>query len=138
MTSDPQATDSFPYPRGNVVAILTDDGALENARRLLAAAGFDVDRCAVLHGDEGLARLDAGGAEHGRSGSLMRRLQSVFSDDADHVRDYAEHLESGHYVVGVPVGEDEAAKTRAADALRHSPAATLHFYADNYVEDLDT
>jgi hypothetical protein len=136
MTTDPHAPDSFPYPRGSVVAILTDGSALDNARRRLAAAGFDADRCDVLHGEDGLARIDVDGAAHGRSGSLMRRLQSALSDDSDHVREYAEHLETGHYVVGVPVGEDEAAKARAADALRASRAERLHYYAANYVEDL--
>jgi hypothetical protein len=52
------------------------------------------------------------------------------------VRQYAEHLQAGHYVVGVPVGEDAAAKARAADALRASRAETLHYYGENYVEDL--
>src|SRR4051794_13072872 len=117
MPSDTPATDTFPYPRGSVVAILNDGTALASARRRLDEAGFDVDRCDVLHGEEGLARMDIDGTAHGRSGSLMRRLQSVFSDDADHARQYAEHLEAGHYVVGVPVGEDEAAKVRAAEAL---------------------
>lgn len=136
MTSDPDATDTFPYPEGSVVAVLTDSGALAGARRGLEAAGFDVDRCDVLHGDEGLARIDVGGEAHGRSGSLMRRLQSVLSDDADHMREYAEHLGAGHYVVGVAVGEDEAAKWRAADVLRACAPETLHYYAENYVEDL--
>lgn len=136
MTNAPHEPDSFPYPQGSVVAILTDNPSLENARRRLEQAGFDLDRCDVLHGEEGLARIDVGGEGHGRSGSLMRRLQSVLSDDADHVRQYAEHLQAGHYVVGVAVGEDEAAKARAADALRAGPADTLHYYAENYVEDL--
>jgi hypothetical protein len=126
-------TDTFPYPTGSVVAVLTDSTAFETARRRLEAAGFD--DFDVLHGEEGLARIDVAGASHGRSGSLMRRVQAVLSDDADHARRYAEHLESGHYVVGVRVGEDEAAKTRAADAVRGS-AETVHFYAENYVEDL--
>jgi len=136
MTTDAHTSDTFPYPRGSVVAVLTDAGALENARRRLEAAGFDADGCDVLQGEEGLARIDVEGEAHGRSGSLMRRLQSALSDDADHVREYAGHLEAGHYVVGVPVGEDEAAKTRAAEALRAAPAETLHYYAENYVEDL--
>jgi len=130
-------TDTFPYPRGSVVGVLTDDTALATARRRLEAAGFDLGRCDVLHGEAGLARIDADGAAHGRSGSLMRRLQAVMSDDADHVREYVEHLEAGHYVLGVPVGDDEAAKGRAADALRGSPAEAVHYYAENYVEDLD-
>ena len=94
------------------------------------------DRCDVLHGEEGLARIDLAGSAHGRSGSLMRRLQSVLSDEADHAREYTEHLEAGHYVVGVRVGDDEAAKVRAADALRAGPAESLRYYAENYVEDL--
>jgi hypothetical protein len=136
MSTDAHAPDTFPYPEGSVVAIVTDSGALDDARRRLAEAGFAPDRCDVLHGEEGLARIDVQGEAHGRSGSLMRRLQSVLSDDADHVRGYAEHLQAGHYVVGVAVGEDDAAKWRAADALRASSTETLHYYAENYVEDL--
>ena len=59
------------------------------------------------------------------------------SDDADHARRYAEHLREGHFILGVSVGEDEAAKQRAADALRGAHAGFIHYYADNYVEDLD-
>jgi hypothetical protein len=130
--------DTFPYPTGSVVGVLSDVAALDDARRRLEAAGFDGDRCEVLHGEEGLARLDVEGAAHGTSGSLMRRLQAALSDDADHVRRYAEGLEAGHYVVGVAVGEDEAAKERAADALRSAGAEPVHYYAERYVEDLDT
>jgi hypothetical protein len=126
-----QARDTFPYPEGSVVAVFTDGTALENARGRLEEAGFDIE---VLHGEEGLARIDVAGAAHGRSGSLMRRIQSVLGDEGDHARQYAEHLENGHYVVGVPVGEDEAAKQRAADAL--GPAETIRYYAESYVEDL--
>jgi len=136
MSTNPHAPDTFPYPEGSVVAIVNDSDALDDARRRLADAGFEADRCDVLHGEEGLARIDVEGAAHGASGSLMRRLQSVLSEDADHVRDYAEHLEAGHYVVGVAVGEDDAAKWRAADALRDSSTETLHYFAENYVEDL--
>jgi hypothetical protein len=67
---------------------------------------------------------------------IMRRLQAAVSDDADHVRRYEEHLRAGHYVVGVAVGEDEAAKLQAAGALRAARAEFLHYYAKNYVEDL--
>jgi hypothetical protein len=137
MTTDPHSTDSFPYPDGSVVGIVPDSGALDDAHRRLAEAGFDAGRSDVLHGEEGLARLDVDGAGHGRSGSLLRRLQSAFSDDADHVRRYARALEAGQYVIGVRVGDDEAAKDRAAGALRASPTDFLHYYAENYVEDLD-
>lgn len=137
MASTSNPPDSFPYPRGSVVGILTDDVTFEDARQRLEQAGFGADRCDVLHGDEGLARVDVGGEAHGKTGAMMRRLQEVLSDDAEHVRRYEEHLRTGHYVVGVVVRGDEAAKRRAADALRAAHAEFVHYYAKNYVEDLD-
>ena len=137
MASTSNPPDSFPYPRGSVVGILTDDVTFEDARQRLEQAGFGADRCDVLHGDEGLARVDVGGEAHGKTGAMMRRLQDVLSDDAEHVRRYEEHLRAGHYVVGVVVRDDEAAKRRAADALRAAHAEFVHYYAKNYVEDLD-
>ena len=69
-------------------------------------------------------------------GTVERWLQGLFSDDGDHVRRYAEHLREGHVVIGVAVGDDDAAKMRAADALRAANAEFINYYADNYVEDL--
>jgi hypothetical protein len=128
-------SDTFPYPTGSVVGVLADESACDAARARLEQAGF-AGRVDVLHGAEGVARLDVSGDAHGSSGSLLRRLQTAFSDDAEHVRRYADDLRQGRYVVGVAVGEDETARQRAADALRVSGAAFLNYYAENYVEDL--
>ena len=136
MADTSHSSDSFPYPRGSVVGVVTDGAALDETRRRLTEAGFGPDRCEVLHGEASLARIDVGGAAHGRSGRLVRRLQDAFSDDGAHVRRYAEHLQDGHYVIGVPVGHDEAAKRRAAEALTAADAQFVHYYAENYVEDL--
>src|SRR4051794_27813917 len=72
--------DTFPYPNGSVVGILNDEAACEDARRRLQDGGLEVE---VLHGEAGLARIDVEGGAHGRSGGIMRRLQSIMSDDAD-------------------------------------------------------
>jgi hypothetical protein len=130
------ATDSFPYPRGSVVGVLTDDATFAEARRRLERSGFEADRCDVLHGDQGLARIDVKGEAHGRVGNITRWVQGALSDDADHVRRYAEYLRDGDYVVGVAVGDDEAAKQRAAEAFRAAHAEFLNYYGENYVEDL--
>ena len=132
MADDPDAQDRFPYPGGSVVGVLVDDAALAGARERLEQAGFASGRYDVLAGERDVARIDLEGDEHGRAGTIIRKLQSVLSDDADHAKRYAEHLRDGHYVVG----DDEAAKERAADALRASDARFLNYYADNYVEDL--
>ena len=136
MADDPHASDSFPYPRGSVVAMLAEEASIDDARQRLEQAGFGADRYEVLYGEQGLARIDVEGTAHGWTGSLMRRLQAALSDDADHVRRYAEHLRAGHYVVGVAVGDDEVTKQRAADALRAARADAIDYYAEDYVEDL--
>ena len=129
-------SDTFPYPTGRVVGILIDDTAFADARRSLERSGFGADDYDVLHGQQGLARIDVDGEQHGRGGRFLRRLQSVFSDDAEDARNYAEHLRAGHYVVGVAVGEDEAAKQRAAEALRAASAESVDYFGENYVEAL--
>jgi hypothetical protein len=136
MAGDPTASDSFPYPRGSVVAMLAAGASIDDARQRLERAGFGADRYDVLHGEEGLARIDVEGEAHGWAGTLMRRLQAALSDDADHVRRYAEHLRAGHYVIGVAVGDDEVTKQRAADALLAARAESVDYYAEDYVEDL--
>ena len=92
----------------------------------------------MLEGERDAGRIDVKGEAHG----LVRhhqalQLQGVFSDDADHARRYAEHLRDGHFLLGISVGEDEATKQRAADALRGADAQSIHYFADNYVEDLN-
>lgn len=127
---------AFPYPSGSVVGVLADLAALEAAGERLEQAGFDADHYDVLSGDQGLARLDADGEQHGKAGSLIRRVQGIVTDEGDHVRRYAEHLRQGHYVIGVDVGDDEAAKTRAASVLHASGAQFVNFYAADYFEAL--
>jgi hypothetical protein len=136
VADDPKADDRFPYPGGNVVGVLLDDAALNGARERLAQAGFAPDRYDVLEGERDVGRIDVKGEGHGLAGTVKRWLQGALSDDADHARRYAEHLREGHFVLGLSVGEDEATKPRAADALRGADAQFINYYAENYVEDL--
>ena len=136
MAGDPNARDRFPYPGGNVVGVLVDNAALDDARERLEQAGFGPDRYDVLEGERDVERIDLGGEGHGLAGTIVRKLQAAISDDAAHVRHYAEQLRAGHYVVGVSVGENESAKEGAANALRSAGAQFLNYYAENYVEDL--
>ena len=120
---DSGARDRFPYPGGNVVGVLLDDAALTSARERLAKAGFTPDRYDVLEGERDIARIDVEGDEHGLVGTIKRWLQGVLSDDADHARRYAEHLREGHFVLGVSMGEDEAAKQRERRTMRRMTRA---------------
>jgi hypothetical protein len=50
----------------------------------------------VLKGERDAERVDVEGEHHGLGGTIVRKLQAIFSDDAAHVRRYAEHLHAGH------------------------------------------
>jgi hypothetical protein len=130
VADDPDARDRFPYPGGNVVGVLDDDAAVDRARERLAQVGFAPDRYDVLEGERDVSRIDVKGQGHGLAGTVKRWLQGVLSEDADHARRYAEHLREGHFVLGVSVGEDEAAKRRAAEALRGANAQFINYYAE--------
>jgi hypothetical protein len=128
--------DLFPYPTGDVVGVFVDEAALDVARELLEQAGFGPDQYEVLHGETGLARIDSTGEAHGWTGRMVRRLQAAVTDEGEHARRYVEYLSEGHYIVGVAVGNDEAAKRHAAEAMRGADAEFLVYYATNYMENL--
>jgi len=132
--SKPPPFDPFPYPHQLVVAFFDDEGGVRRASEALLGAGFAEDRFWVLHGEDDAVRLDAEGEAHGRGGRLVRALQELSSVDLDHVRRHAAHVRAGGYVVGVAVGDDEAAKQRAVDAMRSSGGGFINYYADNYIE----
>lgn len=110
--------------------------ASSTARERLDQAGFTPNDYQVLHGEDDAGRIDITGEAHGRMGRIFRRLQDAVTDEGDYVRRYAEYLRDGHYLVGVRVGDEEAAKKRAAAALHEADAQFLTYYAANYIEDL--
>jgi hypothetical protein len=128
----------FPYPRQLVVGVFGDEENLQRALTGLERAGFGSDRYEVLHGEQDARSLDIKGDAHGLRGNVIRALQSAASDDFDHVRRHAEHLRAGDHVLAVGVGEDDDAKTRAADALRAAGGEFINYYADNYIESLES
>jgi hypothetical protein len=119
-----------------VVGVFPDEAAFGVARARLEEAGFGPEQYVVLHGESGLARMDTTGETHGWMGKMFRSLQNATTDEGKHVRRYAEYLREGRYIVGVAVGDDEANKRRAAEALRGAAADFLIYYAKNYIEDL--
>jgi hypothetical protein len=135
--SDVVDADPFPYPRRLVVGVLGDEEGVRKAAEALQRAGVAQERFVVLHGAEDARRLDVGGEQHGLAGVLMRKLQSVSSPDLDHVRRHAAHLESGDYVVGIAIDEDDDDKQRAVDALQAAGARFVNYYADNYIESFE-
>jgi hypothetical protein len=131
-----QGRDPFPYPRGSVVGGFIDQATFDAARDRLEQAGFGSDSCQLLHGEADADRIDVTGETHGWTGSVIRKLQDAVTDEGELTRRYADHLRAGHYLIGVRVGGDEAAKQRAAEALGGANAQFLTYYANHFIEDL--
>jgi hypothetical protein len=136
VSEEQTAHDSFPYPGGNVIAGVPDEAAFAQARESLQQSGFGPDRYQVLHGQDDAARIDVTGETHGWTGTVIRKLQAVMSDEAEITRNYAEYVRDGHYLVAVSVGDDDGAKRLAADALRAANAQFLTYYSAHTIEDL--
>ena len=136
VAGDAYGGDQFPYPNGSVVGGFLDDSASGAARERLDQAGFGPNDYQVLHGEDDAGRLDTTGEAHGRMGRIVRRLQDAVTDEGDLARRYSEYLHDGHYLIGVRVGDDEAAKQRAAAALHQADPEFLTYYAAHYIEDL--
>jgi hypothetical protein len=136
VSEDQTAQDSFPYPGGNVIGGLPDEAAFASARESLEQSGFGPDRYQVLHGQDDAMRIDVTGETHGWTGTVIRKLQAVMSDEAEITRSYAEYVREGHYLVAVSVGDDDNAKRLATDALHAADAQFLTYFSAHTIEDL--
>lgn len=112
-------------PENRVVAHMDAPEAVAAAIDELAEAGFDRDDIWVLCGEEGAARLDVSGAEHGLKGRVYRLVERI-GDERAVLLHSAEHLAAGGLVVAVPADDDT--KVDAARVLRqHGGHEMAHF-----------
>ena len=83
----------------------------------------------LLHGQEGLRRLDVAASSHGVYGRLVRGFQLAMTDDNRYLDTLERALEQGALVVALPVADIETAD-RVASALQgrggHTFAYTAH------------
>ena len=116
----------YRYPMHQLVAVLDDRAATDDALARLRGIGVDLSSVHVLSEPEGAALLDRRGRGHGVRGRLLRVLQwtSAENDTLD-LHDRA--LRDGGHVVYVPVrGED--GKERVAEALRGAGGHNLVYF----------
>ena len=115
----PELVTDSRIPAGAPYGVLLDDAALNGARERLTQAGFGSDRYDVLEGASDVDRIDLKGGAHGRVGTIMRWLRGTCSATTPTRRAAIQSIcATVTSSLGVSVGEDEAAKRRAADALR--------------------
>ncbi|MGY2005081.1 hypothetical protein [Blastococcus sp. SYSU DS1024] len=120
------ASGFYRYPMQQLVAVLDDQDATDDALARLRAIGVDLTGVHVLTGPEGAALLDRRGERHGLRGRLTRLLQWTGSED-EMLDLHDRALRLGGHVVYVPArGEDR--KERVAEALRGAGGHHLVYF----------
>jgi uncharacterized protein (TIGR02246 family) len=130
MASDPTERQNFiHYPTNRVVGTVADVRSAQAAVSALNQAGFDKTYIDVLYGEEGMHRLDPGGAEHGFLSQFQRTLLRTAApvEEYKHLMDHVEDVKGGRFVVMVLAPRPEQ-RTLAAGILNAHGATSVGFY----------
>lgn len=122
-------------PVGRVTGLFVEPEAVTAAVEALRAAGVPNDRLEVFTGEEGKRRIDASGEAHGAAGRLFRMVESWVSDTSSFHALAERHLAAGGHVVAAEVGDDEALKSRAMQALSVAGATDVKYWHTLFVEE---
>lgn len=121
-------------PRHTVVGVVDNEDEVGQARAALLKAGFAEGDIRGYGADE----LVRNNEEHEANKGLVSRLFSLFpSQEDDLMKAYLAEAENGACFVTV-YAPDNAARDRAAQALRSVEARHLRYYADMTIVDLST
>ena len=117
------------YPTNHVVGTIADATRADAAVEALADAGFERPSLVVLHGADGLLRLDPTGAQHGVLERLQRALIRLGApaEEYRHLLRHVDDVRAGRRVVMVPAQGTEA-RAVAADILNAYGADAVGFY----------
>ncbi len=116
------------YPTNRVVGTVTDAGKAREAIGALLQAGFHEEDIDLLHGEEGLHRLDQTGAEHGFLAQFQRTvIRTLETDDFKHLTHHVEDVRAGRCVIMVLTKRREQ-RIVAGDILHQYGAEFVGFY----------
>jgi predicted SnoaL-like aldol condensation-catalyzing enzyme len=121
--------DFIPYPTNRVVGTIADPKDARGAIERLLGAGFQTTDIEVLHGEEGLHRLDQTGAEHGFLAQFQRTLIRIAgpAEEFKHLSHHIDDVRAGRFVIMVLAKEREK-RDVVADVLNSHGAVSVGFY----------
>jgi predicted SnoaL-like aldol condensation-catalyzing enzyme len=129
----------IPYPTNRVVGTIAEPQDAQAALEALLQAGFDGRDVDILHGEEGLHRLDPTGSKHGFLAQFQRTLIRIAGPVAEfkHLSRHVEDVRAGRFVIMVLAKEREK-RNLAADILNAHGADFVGFYGTWAWQSLDT
>lgn len=128
--ADTRARERFvPYPYNRVGGTFDDPAVVRHAIEALAKAGFRPEDIGVLHGEEGLHRLDLTGTEHGVLAQIQRTLVRTLApvEEYQHLRHHVDDVRAGRFVIMV-LAHDATRRAVAQDVLSAHGADFIVFY----------
>lgn len=128
-TDSTERQNFIPYPTNRVVGTVAEARSAEAAITALLQAGFESDGVDILHGEEGLHRLDPGGAAHGFLAQFQRTLlrTAAPAEEYKHLTHHVEDVKAGRFVIMVLAPPREQ-RMVAADILNAHGAEFVAFY----------
>lgn len=121
--------DFIPYPTNRIVGTVPDAAHAQAAMNALFQAGFEREDVDILHGEEGIHRLDPTGAEHGPLEQLQRTLIRLAGpvEEYKHLSHHVDDVRAGRFVIMV-LAKRRDQRMVAADILNANGAEFIGFY----------
>jgi len=122
--------DTMGRPRHRLFGVF-DDPAVGRAavENLVPDLRAGEDGIWLLHGEEGLQKIDVSGGLEGLRGRIVRLVELAMSSDIGYLRTLEDALESGALVVSIPVADAAAART-LAEALGAGSGHTFAYFSN--------
>ena len=124
-----QPGDFVAYPTNRVVGTIADAQHARVAIERLLQAGVGREDIDILHGEDGLHRLDPSGAEHGFLAQFQRTLVRLAgpAEESVHLRHHVEDVREGRFVIMVRA-EGQGRRDLVAGILNDHGADFVGFY----------
>ena len=121
--------DFVAYPTDRVVGTIADAAKARTAIEELLRAGVDREDIDILHGEDGLHRLDPSGAEHGFLARFQRTLIRLAgpAEESVYLRHHVEDVREGRFVIMVRA-EGPERRDLVAGILNDHGAEFVGFY----------
>ena len=121
--------DFISYPLNRVAGTIAEPAEARAAIEELLRGGIQTDDIDLLHGEQGVHRLDPTGAEHGFLSRFQRTLINTLApiEEADHLRRHVDDVRAGRFVIMVRAEAPELRDTVAATLKAHG-AVDIGFY----------
>jgi hypothetical protein len=121
--------DFVAYPTDRVVGTIADAPTARAAVEQLLAAGVNQEDIDILHGEEGLHRLDPDGVEHGFWAHFQRTVIRLAgpAEESVYLRRHVDDVREGRFVIMV-LAEGRDRRELVAGILNNHGAEFVGFY----------